>query len=141
NVSAPSTQVSATVTAAGPPVYLAGDQAIEGNGDFNSAGVAEAFKTTAGSTATTIDVGLYADNGGHPGALLTQGTLNAPPSATWDDVPVPAAQVTSGQSYWIALLGPSGSGTIHFRSHGTGGAVAETSSQSNLLTLPSSWST
>ena len=157
NVGAPSNQASATVTAPSQPVYLAGDQAIESRGDFNGAGSAEAFKTTAAATATVtkitvyidsassasaVDAGLYADSNGHPGALLTQGSLNAPTANAWNDVTVPAAQVTTGTTYWIALLGPAGSGTLHFRSHGSpGGASAETSSQANLTTLPSTWST
>jgi hypothetical protein len=157
NVSGPSTQVTATVSAPSQPVYLSGDQTIESKGDFNAGGAAEAFKTIAGasgtvtkitvyvdsgSTASTLDAGLYADSNGHPGALLTQGSLNAPVASAWNDVLVPAAQLTSGTTYWIALLGPSGSGTLRFRSHGApGGSSAETSSQSNLTTLPSAWST
>ncbi len=157
NVGAPSNQATATVAAPSQPVYLAGDQAIEPRGDFNGAGSAEAFKTTAAATATVtkitvyidsassataVDAGLYADSNGHPGALLTQGSLNAPTANAWNDVTVPAAQVTTGTTYWIALLGPAGSGTLHFRSHGSpGGASAETSSQANLTTLPSTWST
>jgi hypothetical protein len=157
NLSAPSNQASAAITSLPTPVYLAGDQTIEANADSNVAGVAEAFKTTAaasgtvakltvwvdtGSTATTLAAGLYADSGGHPGALLTQSSLNGPTTGAWNDVAVPAAQVTSGTTYWIALLGPSSAGTLRFRSHGaTGGTAGETSSQANLMTLPSTWTT
>ena len=71
-----------------PGTVLFGDQAIESQKDSNTAGQAEAFQTTAtvtgtfssmlvyvdaSSTATKIYLGLYADNNGHPGALLTQG--------------------------------------------------------------------
>ena len=53
---------------------------------------------------------------------------------------VPGAAVTAGTAYWIALLGPAGSGTIRFRDHSAGGTTAEVSAQSNLLTLPGTWS-
>ena len=155
NVSGPSTEVTATVTAPPPADGLAGDQLIESKSDFNAPGVAEAFKTTATasgtlskiavyvdstSTATTIATGLYADNGGHPSTLLAQGTLNSPAAGAWNDVSVPSAAVLAGTTYWIAVLGPSGSGTIRFRDHGAGGSASEVSAQSNLLGLPGTWS-
>src|SRR4051794_7772476 len=67
---------------------LVGSQSLYQNVDSNSAGVAEAFRTTAsssgavgslslyvdsGSTAKSLVVGLYANNAGHPGALLGSG--------------------------------------------------------------------
>ena len=156
NVSSPSNQASATVTAAPPSTFLLGDQGLEAKTDYNAAGLAEAFKTTASasgtlgkltvyvdatSTATSLTAGLYADNGGHPGTLLAQGSINAPVAGTWNDVTVTSVQVTSGSNYWIALLAPNGSsGTLRFRERG-GGATAETSSQANLTSLPAAWST
>jgi len=155
NVSVASNEVTATVTTPPPADFLAGDQSIEPKGDFNAPGVAEAFKTTAAAsgtltkltvyvestnTATTIAAALYADSGGHPGALLAQGTLNAPTAGAWNDVTVSSAAVAAGTAYWIALLGPAGSGTIRFRDHSVGGTTAEVSAQSNLLTLPGTWS-
>ena len=92
------------------------------------------------STATTLSAGLYADLNGHPGALLTQGTLNAPAAGAWNDIPVTSATVSLGTSYWVALLGPAGSPALRFRTHGAGGSAAEVSAQTNLLTLPSTWS-
>ena len=111
NVSVASNEVTATVITPPPADFLAGDQSIEPKGDFNAPGVAEAFKTTAAAsgtltkltvfvdstnTATTIAAALYADSGGHPGALLAQGTLNAPTAGAWNDVTVPGAAVTAG---------------------------------------------
>ena len=64
---------------------LFGDQQIEGVVDYNDPGMAEAFRTTAsasgtlskltvyvdaGSNATKLTAGVYADAAGHPGALL-----------------------------------------------------------------------
>jgi len=156
NISGASNEATASVTAPPPADFLAGDQSVEAKGDFNAAGVAEAFKTSAAATgtltkiavyvdstnaATTIDAGLYADNGGRPGALLAQGTLNAPIGGAWNDVTVSSTSVTAGSVYWIALLGPAGGATIRFRDHSAGGSASEVSAQSSLLTLPATWST
>jgi Domain of unknown function (DUF1929)/Malectin domain/Bacterial Ig-like domain/Bacterial Ig domain len=153
-----SSAVTVTVNNTAPPpaTYLFGDQAIESSVDFNNAGKAEAFQTTAssGGTATQITVyidaassatqiaaGLYANNGGHPGTLLAQGTLNSPKAGAWNNVPIASTSVTSGASYWIALLSPQGTGQLKFRDHSNGGGAAEDSSSNSLTTLPSSWTT
>jgi hypothetical protein len=67
-------------------------------------------------------------------------TLAAPKSAAWNVVKIPATSVTTGTSYWIALLGTGGTLKFRDRCCGSGSAV-ETSSLSNLTTLPGSWTT
>jgi len=134
---------------------LVGDQAVYQDVDSNSAGVAEAFRTTASasgtiaslsvyvdssSSATSLVTGLYIDNGGTPGNLLTQGQLSKP-VAGWNTVSVPAANVNGGTVYWIAVLGPAGSGTINVRDSGSNAIRSEGSQQSNLTTLPTTWIT
>lgn len=126
--------------------------------DSISQNVAEAFKKTAtvtgkvtsvrvyvnsGSTSTRLVAGLYADNNGHPSALLAQGVLNNPTANSWNTVPLttaPAPSVTNGSTYWIAILSPTG--ILQFRDK-VGGAAesSETSSQTNLTSLPSTWTT
>ncbi len=154
--SAPIT-VTVDNTAPPPASFLFGDQTVEPASDFNAAGLAEAFQATAaaagtvtqlsvyidaGSTAAKIVAGLYANNAGHPGALLGQGTLNTPVAGAWNNVQIPSVAVTSGATYWIAILGPSGSGTIKFRDRCCGGgATVEASSQQALTTLPATWAT
>ena len=150
-----SAAVTVTVSNTGPSVLL-GDQSIETAVDFNSAGQAEAFKTTATGTgsmnklsfyldatsaAASVTVGLYADNAGSPGSLLGQATLSSPAKGAWNSVTLATpVSVTGGTAYWIALLGPTGTGTIQFRDHGNGtGSVASTSTQTNLTSLPSTW--
>ena len=64
----------------------------------------------ASSTATKIYLGLYADNSGHPGALLTQGNKTSPTAGAWNTISVSPANVASGTKYWIAILGTT-SGT------------------------------
>jgi Malectin domain/Domain of unknown function (DUF1929)/Bacterial Ig-like domain/Bacterial Ig domain len=151
------TTASVTVSNTAPPpaTFLFGDQTVEPSSDFNPAGVAEAFRTTAanGGTATEIDVyvdtgssatalvaGLYADNANHPGALLAQGTLSAPKSAAWNAVKIPSTAITNGSSYWIGLLGTGGQLKFRDRCCGTGSAV-EASSQQTLTTFPATWTT
>ena len=134
---------------------LAGSPAVQAGADSNTAGRAEAFSAVAGAsgpvtslsvyvdasaTATRALVGLYASAGSHAGALLTQGTIPAPKGGAWNTVTVPAASVTAGTTYWIALLGPAGAGTLAFRDKGSGGSPCETSSQASLAALPATWS-
>ena len=91
--------------------FLVGDQTIETATDSNPAGVAEAFQTTAtasgslatltvyvdaGSTASRVVAGVYTNASGHPGALLTQGTLNAPIAGAWNDIPLTSVPIASG---------------------------------------------
>jgi outer membrane protein assembly factor BamB len=132
-----------------------GSQTIASGKDSNTAGQAEAFKATAsasanvvsisvyldtGSAATKVTAGLYTDKAGTPGTLLTQGTLTTPTAAAWNTIPVPSAQVTAGATYWIAILSPSGSGTVRFRDT-SNSARSETSAATNLTALPSTWVT
>jgi outer membrane protein assembly factor BamB len=143
------------VPAAGSAQVVLGTQQIQPQADSNAAGRAESFRTTAaasgaltsltiyvdtGSTATRLIAGLYSDNGGKPGTLLTQGSLTSPVAAQWNTVTVPSVNVTAGTVYWISILGPVNAGTLRFRSNHTG-TRAETSSQSTLTTLPATWTT
>jgi outer membrane protein assembly factor BamB len=135
-------------------VVLLGDQTLYTGLDQNSPGRAEAFRTIASasgtlghmsvyidasSTATSIDVGVYSDANGHPGSLLSHATAT-PANGAWNTITVPSAAITSGSTYWIALLAPSG--TVKFRDRACGCASpSETSSQATLTSLPSNWTT
>jgi outer membrane protein assembly factor BamB len=146
--------VTLTVTAQGLATLL-GDGNIEATQDDDSAGLAEAFPTTAvasgnlvqlrvyvdqGNAATNLVAGLYSNSSGQPAQLLTQGSLSHPVAGSWNTVSVPSAAVTSGTSYWIAILSPSGSGTLNFRDR-SGGGTSVTSASSSLTTLPATWTT
>ena len=138
--------------AAGP---LLGDQAVEAKVDQNSAGVAEAFQTTAtaggtlskltlyvdaSSTASRILAGVYADNANSPGSLLAQGSISTVANGAWNDIPLPGGQITSGTKYWIAILAPSG--TIRYRDRCCGGRGTQpsvTHAVGGLGALPASW--
>ena len=136
-------------------VPLLGDNSIEWQSDSNPSGQAEAFPVRAissgsvasmavfldrVSTSQQLVVGLYADNNGHPGALLAQASTAQPNAGAWNTLPVTPTNVVQGTRYWIAVMG-SGSGAIRFRDSNRGFCNSETSAQSGLTSLPPSWTT
>ena len=136
----------------GPP--LLGDANVEDTVASNPAGTAEAFLTQArysgqmtrlhlyvdsSSTAPQAVVGIYSDRFLRPGALEAQRTITNLRPGSWNFVDVPSVPVAAGQRYWIAVLGPSGGGTVRFRDQRLGG-LAETSAQHQLTALPAQWS-
>lgn len=68
----------------------------------------------AASVATTLQIGLYSDSAGKPGALLGFATLTGAQASAWNAVTLPTGvAITSGTKYWIAVLSPtSGSVTL-----------------------------
>jgi outer membrane protein assembly factor BamB len=142
----------ATVASADAAIIV-GTSGVRPQDDQNAAGAAEAFRTTASATgnvaslsvyvaasttATKLTVGLYANANGHPGALLTSGSKTGLTSGAVNDVPVSSAAVTSGTTYWIALLGTGG--TLRFRDQANGGA-SESHTATGLTALPATWAT
>ncbi|MGZ6675136.1 MAG: BACON domain-containing protein, partial [Solirubrobacteraceae bacterium] len=138
-----------------PPTVLLGTATLQPNRDGVGAGTASAFRTVATATgsmgklnvyldsanrATRLVAGVYANAGGHPGRLLTQATLTSVTSGAWNALTVPKASIAAGTTYWIAVLSPSGRGTLQIRDR-FGGGRSETSSQGALSTLPLTWST
>jgi hypothetical protein len=58
----------------------------------------------------------------------------------FNTITVPAASVTAGTTYWIAVLGPAG--TFRFRDTAAVGAgSSETNAPGGLATLPATWTT
>jgi hypothetical protein len=141
------------VTGSVPSSVLLGDPQVESGVDSIPLGRAEAFQVTATasgnvqslvvyldstSTASQLVAGLYADAGGHPGALLSQGSKAQLVSGAWNPIFIPATGVVGGTPYWIAILGTT-SGTLAFRDSSGGGCASETSAQGSLTALPASW--
>ena len=133
---------------------LLGDEAVESLKDHLAGGQAEAFPfpaRTSGATgavhvyidsndsARTLIVGLYANLNGHPGSLLTTGSLSAPQTGAWDTATVAPTQLVSGTTYWLAVLGTGG--TLRYRDRWHGPCNAQTSRQTNLGALAAQWST
>src|ERR1700730_332618 len=133
---------------------LLGDTNVEPAMNTDAAGLAEAFRVTASSTetidtlkvyvdsssqATKVAVGLYSDANGNPARLLVHGSKASPVPGKWNTVTITPTQVTSGATYWIAVLGTGG--TLAFRDDCCGGGTpSENSAQTNLTSLPGSWS-
>jgi plastocyanin len=149
---ATSADATFTTTAAAPATLL-GDTKTETPNDSNPAGSAEAFQYTAvasgtatklylyldsANTATPVVIGLYTNSGSNPGTLLAQATISAPVKGAWNSVTIPSVALTSGTKYWIAVLAPTGAGTVQIRDKSTG-SLAQSSSQSNLTSLPATW--
>ena len=132
---------------------LIGVASIEATLDNNNAGQAEAFLETASatgpitstnvyldrsSTAKTVYIGWYSNSSGHPKSLLGAGTITSPIAGSWNAAVIsPAVQVTANTSYHVAILGTGG--VVQFRDV-SGGTHSESSQQSNLTSLPGTWS-
>jgi hypothetical protein len=128
---------------------------VEAGRDSDGAGTAEAFQYTGQATGTArnlvvyidstnaasnIIVGLYTNAVNNtPGTLVVQASLANPKAAAWNTVAIPPTAITSGTKYWIAILAPSGSGTVRFRDKTTGN-LSQGSAQINLAALPGLWS-
>ncbi|HXA55648.1 MAG TPA: hypothetical protein VNV37_12310, partial [Solirubrobacteraceae bacterium] len=136
------------------PATLLGDEAVESNHDYLSAGEAEAFRfsalaagaagaahiyISAHNSATGLTVGLYGNAAGHPGTLLATGSIASPRTLAWNTVPLSSTQLTAGSTYWLAVLGTGG--TLDYRDRSPGPCPSESSAQSTLKALPASWRT
>ena len=134
---------------------LLGNSGVASNVDYNTAGVAEAFRTTGSasgqlttisiyldsdSNASSLKLGLYTDVNRHPGALLGQGSIASPAAGAWNSATLtPTFAATAGRVYWIAVLAPVG--TVEFRDVSNGSGHSEASLQTTLASLPSGWAT
>jgi hypothetical protein len=137
-------------TTSGVDMGLIGTKSIESQTDQNAAGTAEVFSMTAwrtgtarklelyvepGGGATTVIAGIYADAGGRPGALMGQGS-RAVRNGAWNTITLPERAVTTGTRYWIGILGQGGA--LRFRDR-AGSGSSQTSAQTSLTSLPSTW--
>jgi hypothetical protein len=82
--------------------------------------------------------GLYSDAGGRPGTLIAQGSSSSLTAGSWNAISIPGAVVSAGTPYWLAILGTQ-SGTMQFLDGS--GCNSETSLQTNLTALQSTWTT
>jgi hypothetical protein len=133
------------------PQLLLGDVHVERSLDSNPSGTAEAFPVQALATgqvnsvsvfldssnqAATVWVGIYTNSNGHPYTLISNGIVSHPLAGQWNSVNVPPVQVNKGATYWLTLLGVNG--IVKFRDR-TGTCQSETSRQSTLGSLPTTW--
>ena len=67
-----------------------------------------AVSSTRRARRPQLSLGLYADAGGTPGALLGAGFAKSVQSGAWNEVELDhQPKVTAGRSYWIGLLNPA----------------------------------
>lgn len=145
---------AAQPTQAGGGPGQVGTSTVQTTVDSDSVGEAEAFPDSASttgsinrlsiyldstSTASSVKLGVYTDSSSQPASLLGSCTISSPVAGTWNRCSVSSAfNVTSGTSYWTAVLPPSGStGTIKYRTAGSGPAFS--SSSTSLSSLPSTF--
>lgn len=96
----------------------------------------------AGTTATRLLAGIYGDNGGHPGTLLTAGTLSSPLPGAWNTVAVAPVRLAAGTTVWIALLGRGG--LLGYRNRcctASSATPTESNADTALTALPATWTT
>ncbi len=137
-----------------------GANTLRSHANGNQGGKAEAFRFVAPTTgtmktlsayltpaspSTQVVLGIYANASNHPTTLLAQGTVAAPVNGAWNTATlnVPVA-ITAGQTYWIAIVSPEGSGAIEFLDEccgGSGTGPSETSRSVHLTELPAVWRT
>ena len=92
----------------------------------------------AGSSATSLDAGLYNTAWGHPSKLLAYGRLSSPKPGTWNTINLSSSpSVSSSQTYWIAVLATGGALTLSDSSGSW--HCSEYPSQTNLTSLPANW--
>jgi hypothetical protein len=60
-------------------------------------------------------------------------------AGAWNRVAIPPVALAPGTSYWIAVLAPTGSGTVRFRDVWPGGGRSQVSQQTTLSALPATW--
>jgi hypothetical protein len=152
---AKSVHLVALSTPTSSTIPLIGDTAIESHSDSVGAGEAEAFRVQASASgvtgiahiyidshnsARTLMVGVYAGTAtGHPGSLLSVGSISTVKAAAWNSVSLAPISLVGGTTYWLAILGEQG--TLRYHDRRNGPCPSETSAQTNLGSLPSSWRT
>jgi hypothetical protein len=122
--------------------------------DYNIPGQAQNYRVTSSasesvdrlniyldgsSTASKVELGLYAGKSGVAAARLGRCVITAPAAGAWNRCKITAVAVTSGTSYWTGILQPLGTtGTIRYR-NSVGSGQTYGSAASSLASLPTTW--
>jgi hypothetical protein len=162
NAPVPTPTPTATATATPTPTptptatpaaatMLVGVSSTTANPDGNSPGQAQAYPYTAAASgtmstlnvyvdspnqATSIVLGVYSDQSG-PLTLLGTCTITNARSGAWNSCSA-SASLVQGHAYWLAVLGPVGTGTVAYRDS-AGSNPSKGSAQTNLTALPATW--
>jgi hypothetical protein len=106
-----------------------------------ASGTASSFRVyvDTGNAASSVVIGLYRGNTAGPTTLIASCSVVSPTAGAWNSC-VTSAPVTAGKIYWMAILGPAGTGAIAFRdSPDVSSGLSRGSAQSNLSVLPATW--
>jgi hypothetical protein len=90
-----------------------------------------------GSTARAVAIGIYSDEGGRPGWLLSEGDGSSLKMDAWSTVSMTSAHLESGTIYWLAVLGEHGA--LRYSSPEHGSCLSYTSISTHLRKLPDRW--
>jgi hypothetical protein len=90
------------------------------------------------NTARALIVGVYRNAGRHPGALLIDGSQFSLRARAWNTVSVTPAYLSSGTTYWLAVL--SEDGTLRYRSRRRGSCPNTPSIPIHPHKMPMRWS-
>jgi len=139
----------------GPPdPILLGNNTLESQHDSVALGQSEAFQLTAliSGSATTLNlyvdsdntaksaiVGIYTTRRNNPNVLISSGEISSLSNGAWNTAKISSVNLVKGTTYWIALLGKSG--TLHFLDRNNGSCSSVSSVQTRLSTLPETWRT
>lgn len=93
----------------------------------------------ASSTVAYVETGIYADNAGHPGQLLSKGKLTAPVAGATNVVKMSSVLLTAGKPYWFAVVGKNGE--LKFRIRANSNAAPMESYSTQITNLPNTWIT
>jgi hypothetical protein len=133
-------------------IFLFGDRQVEKTVGRTAPGSAVAFpfrnRATGMALAISVYVGassrakrllaaLYAGKNGHPGTLLTKGSVKSPKHGAWDTVHVAPARVRPGFTYWVAILGERG--RLYFRGARGRACSGQRSRSHTLSRMPARW--
>ena len=88
-------------------------------------------------TANWLIAGIYANNAGRLGPRLSFGSLKHVRRGAWNAVRISNVAVSSGRTYWVAILGRHGS--LFLRERVARSCTSYTSAGASLTSLPASW--
>ena len=148
--------VAAFVFPATAGAVTVGTSTVYSSSSSNGRGVAQAYHFTApssgqvnrlnlyldeASTASRVEVGLYSGSRSSADTLRARCVISSPRANAWNRCSFTAYAVTSGASYWLALLQPSdSSGRLRYREGLiAGGPVSYQAATRSLSSLPASW--
>jgi hypothetical protein len=135
-------------------VVLVGNSNLTLHPDTNAPGQAQAYPYTAaasgtaasfrvyidtGNAASSVAIGLYRGDANGPTSLIASCVVVSPTAKAWNSCAT-SATVIAGTAYWLAILGPTGTGAVAFRdSPDAGSGPSRGSAQTTLTALPAAW--